>query len=61
MKLLIKVNLRVSNYISSVDKQKIKNEADYDEVSGSFIYTSFYWCLKRCLDKDENKRILLYV
>jgi len=42
-------------------KQKIKNEADYDEVSGSFIYTSFYWCLKRCLDKDENKRILLYV
>lgn len=42
-------------------KEKIKDEADYDEVSGSFIYTSFYWCLKRCLDKDENKRILLYV
>jgi len=26
MKLLIKVNLRVSNYISSIDKQTIKNE-----------------------------------
>jgi hypothetical protein len=42
-------------------KEKIKDEIEYDEVSGSFIYTSFYWCLKRCLDKDENKRILLYV
>jgi len=42
-------------------KEKIKDETDYDKVSGSFIYTSFYWCLKRCLDKDENKRILLYV
>ena len=42
-------------------KEKIKDETEYDEVSGSFIYTSFYWCLKRCLDKDENKRILLYV
>jgi hypothetical protein len=42
-------------------KKQIKDEEDYDRVSGPFIYTSLYWCLKRCLDKDENKRILLYV
>ena len=42
-------------------KKQIKDEEDYDKVSGPFIYTSLYWCLKRCLDKDENKRILLYV
>ena len=38
-------------------KKQIKDEEDYDKVSGPFIYTSLYWCLKRCLDKDENKRI----
>ena len=42
-------------------RKQIKDEEDYDKVSGPFIYTSLYWCLKRCLDKDENKRILLYV
>ena len=42
-------------------RKHIKDEEDYDKVSGPFIYTSLYWCLKRCLDKDENKRILLYV
>jgi hypothetical protein len=42
-------------------RERIKDEEDYDKVSGPFIYTSLYWCLKRCLDKDENKRILLYV
>lgn len=42
-------------------REQIKDEDDYDKVSGPFIYTSLYWCLKRCLDKDENKRILLYV
>ena len=42
-------------------KEQIKDEEDYDKISGPFIYTSLYWCLKRCLDKDENKRILLYV
>jgi hypothetical protein len=42
-------------------REQIKDEDDYDKVSGPFIYTSLYWCLKRCLDKDETKRILLYV
>ena len=42
-------------------RKHIKDEEDYDKVSGPFIYTSLYWCLKRCLDKDETKRILLYV
>ena len=42
-------------------RKQIKDEEDYDKISGPFIYTSLYWCLKRCLDKDENKRILLYV
>ena len=42
-------------------RKQIKDEEDYDKVAGPFIYTSLYWCLKRCLDKDENKRILLYV
>jgi len=42
-------------------RKQIKDEEDYDKLSGPFIYTSLYWCLKRCLDKDETKRILLYV
>ena len=42
-------------------RKQIKDEEDYYKISGPFIYTSLYWCLKRCLDKDENKRILLYV
>ena len=42
-------------------RKQIKDEEEYDKISGPFIYTSLYWCLKRCLDKDENKRILLYV
>ena len=42
-------------------KEKITDQQDFDKVSGPFVYTSLYWCIKRCLDKDENKRILLYV
>ena len=42
-------------------REIITDEKDFDKVSGPFIYTPLYWCLKRCLDKDENKRILLYV
>jgi len=42
-------------------RKKIKDEEDYEKEASPFIYTSLYWCLKRCLDKDENKRILLYV
>ena len=42
-------------------RKEIKDEEDYDKIAGPFIYTSLYWCLKRCLDKDESKRILLYV
>ena len=42
-------------------RKQINDEEDYDKISGPFINTSLYWCLKRCLDKDENKRILLYV
>ena len=42
-------------------RQKIKDQEDYEKEASPFIYTSLYWCLKRCLDKDENRRILLYV
>jgi hypothetical protein len=42
-------------------RKKIKTEEDYEKEASPFIYTSLYWCLKRCLDKDENRRILLYV
>ncbi len=42
-------------------RKKIKDQADYEKEASPFIYTSLYWCLKRCLDKDENRRILLYV
>lgn len=41
--------------------EHITCEKDFEKVSGPFFYTPLYWCLKRCLDKDENKRILLYV
>ena len=42
-------------------RKKIKTEEEYEKEASPFIYTSLYWCLKRCLDKDENRRILLYV
>ena len=42
-------------------RKKIKDQEDYEKEASPFIYTSLYWCLKRCLDKDENRRILLYV
>lgn len=42
-------------------RKQIKNEEEYEKVSGPFFYTPLYWCLKRCLDNDETKRILLYM
>ena len=42
-------------------KKRIEDETDYQEVAGPFIYTPLYWCLKRCLDKNNTKRILLYI
>ena len=42
-------------------KKRIEDETDYQEVTGPFIYTPLYWCLKRCLDKNNSKRILLYI
>lgn len=42
-------------------KKSIANVTDYDDVAGPFIYTPLYWCLKRCLDKNNSKRILLYI
>ncbi len=42
-------------------KKRIQDETDYQEVAGPFIYTPLYWCLKRCLDKNNSKRILLYI
>ena len=42
-------------------RKKIEDETDYQEVTGPFIYTPLYWCLKRCLDKNNSKRILLYI
>jgi hypothetical protein len=42
-------------------KKIINDDADYEDNAGPFIYTPFYWCLKRCLDKNNSKRILLYI
>jgi len=42
-------------------RKRIEDETDYQEVAGPFIYTPLYWCLKRCLDKNNSKRILLYI
>jgi hypothetical protein len=42
-------------------KKSIANVTEYDDVAGPFIYTPLYWCLKRCLDKNNSKRILLYI
>ena len=42
-------------------RKKIEDDTDYDNVAGPIIYTPLYWCLKRCLDKNNSKRILLYI
>jgi hypothetical protein len=42
-------------------RKSIANVADYEEVAGPFIYTPVYWCLRRCLDENNSKRILLYI
>jgi len=42
-------------------KKRINDDADYEDNAGPFIYTPLYWCLKRCLDKNNSKRILLYI
>ena len=42
-------------------KKSITNIGDYENIAGPFIYTPLYWCLKRCLDKNNSKRILLYI
>ena len=42
-------------------RKSIANLADYENIAGPFIYTPLYWCLKRCLDKNNSKRILLYI
>jgi len=42
-------------------KKRITNDTDYEDSAGPFIYTPLYWCLKRCLDKNNSKRILLYI
>ena len=42
-------------------KKRINDVTDYEDVAGVFIYTPLYWCLKRCLDKNNSKRILLYI
>ena len=42
-------------------KKSIANVTDYEAVAGPFIYTPLYWCLKRCLDKNNSKRIRLYI
>jgi len=67
MKLPIKVHFSAAFYslaqicIYVFLRKKIKDQEDYEKEASPFIYTSLYWCLKRCLDKDENRRILLYV
>jgi hypothetical protein len=42
-------------------RKSIANLDDYENIAGPFIYTPLYWCLKRCLDKNNSKRILLYI
>lgn len=42
-------------------RNRIADEREYEQVAGPFIYTPLYWCLKRCLDKNNSKRILLYI
>jgi len=42
-------------------KEKVTDQSEFEKIAGPFVYTPFYWCIKRCLDKDESKRILLYV
>ena len=42
-------------------RKSIANVAEYEEVAGPFIYTPVYWCLRRCLDENNSKRILLYI
>ena len=42
-------------------RKSITNIGDYENIAGAFIYTPLYWCLKRCLDKNNSKRILLYI
>ena len=42
-------------------KKRITDDTEYEDIAGPFIYTPLYWCLKRCLDNDETKRILLYM
>lgn len=41
--------------------EKITDQNEFEKIAGPFVYTPLYWCIKRCLDKDESKRILLYV
>ena len=42
-------------------RKSITNVTDYEDVAGPFIYTPLYWCLKRCLEKNNSKRVLLYI
>jgi hypothetical protein len=42
-------------------RERINDVTEYEDVAGPFIYTPLYWCLKRCLDKNNSKRILLYI
>ena len=42
-------------------KKRIVDDIEYQDIAGPFIYTPLYWCLKRCLDKNNSKRILLYI
>lgn len=42
-------------------KERIIDQSEFEKIAGPFVYTPLYWCIKRCLDKDESKRILLYV
>jgi hypothetical protein len=42
-------------------KERIIDQSEFEKIAGPFVYTPLYWCIKRCLDKDRTKRILLYV
>ena len=42
-------------------RKRINDMTEYEDVVGPFIYTPLYWCLKRCLDKNNSKRVLLYI
>jgi hypothetical protein len=43
-----------------VSKEK-RSEKDIENILKPFFYTKIYWFLKRCLNKDCEQRVLLFI